>query len=104
MANRRVESILFALLLVVPLIAYLFVSTRPTSEPSGHLEIPDFGSEFELPPVALPEPFFVFRRLAKYESPQVGRPIVGDEMESALVEVRTELLASSVPTEVPPAD
>lgn len=104
MTNRRVESILFALFLAVPLLAYLFVSNRPAGETPRDLVIPDFGAEFELPPVALPEPFFVFRGISRYRSPRVGRPIVSDEMESALVEVRTELLVSSVPAEVTPAD
>jgi hypothetical protein len=104
MANRRVESILFALLLAVPLLAYLFVSNRPAGETPRDLVIPDFGAEFELPPVALPEPFFVFRGISRDPSPRLGRPVVSDEMESALVKVRTELLASSIPTEVQPAD
>jgi hypothetical protein len=104
MANRRVESILFALLLAVPLLAYLFVTHRPVGEGPRDLAIPDFGAEFELPPVALPEPFFVFRGISREPSPRVRRPVIGDEMESALVEVRTELLASSIPSEVRPAD
>ncbi|MBW2496684.1 MAG: hypothetical protein JRF61_05370 [Deltaproteobacteria bacterium] len=104
MAKGRVESILFVLLLAVPLLAYLFVSNRTVGETPRDLVIPDFGAEFELPSVALPEPLFVFRRVARSESPRVGRPVVSDEMESALVKVRTQLLASSIPTEVHPAD
>jgi len=107
MTNRRVDSICFMLLVVgglIALLAGMFSSSRSSDEMSGELEIPALSSDLELPSVALPDPWFAFRPVSTYKSPDVSRPRFGDEVESALVEVRSALLASAVPTELARAE
>ena len=99
MTNLRTDVMYFGLILVVSLIAY-YASTRSSIEPLEHLEIPALHANFEPPSVDLPEPYFVFRPLTAYQAPEMKRSRSADEMESALVGVRSALLTSSIPTEV----
>lgn len=103
MANRRVDLLFFGILLSVLSVAYL-ASTRSSEPLPERLEIPALESELEPPAVALPEPAFVFRSRAVDPRPVAFRPRLLDEMERALAEVRSALLASSLPREVVSSD
>ncbi len=103
MSSRRVDVIYISVFIVAVGIAWL-ATRQGDGEPPGEVEIPPLSTELEHPPVALPEPNFVFRPLSRYESPGLTRPRFGDRMESALVEVRSSLLASAIRNEAARAD
>ena len=103
MTSRRTDAMYFGLILVVVLVVY-YASTRSSDEELGPLEIPSFSAYFEPPAIALPEPGFVFRPLSTYKVPRVDRPRFADDMETALLEVRSELLATAIPTEIAMTD
>ena len=95
MSNRRFDLVLFAVLLLVVGFGYLAAS-RGTGE-TENLRVPDFSLppiNFELP-LELP---FAFVEFARPEQPKL---VLSENMESVMVEVRSALLVSSEPVEIP---
>jgi hypothetical protein len=98
MTNRRVDAIYFALVLIVPVIGY-YAANR-WSENRDNQPAMDFSR----PGRALEEPFIFPLFAPRAESQTLLRAQFADHMESALVHMRSALLASSTPNEIRPPE
>jgi len=98
MTNRRVDAMYFALVLIVPVIGYYAANrwseNRDTRPPM----------DFSRPGTALEEPFVFPIFAPRTEVQPLLEAQFADHMESALVLMRSALLASSTPAGVRPPE
>jgi hypothetical protein len=98
MTSRRVDAVYFALVLIVPVIGYYAANRWSDDRDTGP------PMDFSRPGTTLEEPFVFPNFAPKYELPTVLKAHFADDMESALVQMRSALLASSTRIRIRPPE